>query len=116
MGSRSEDDIAYLLMHYVDGYTRGAEWVASASATENDVDVRAHKDRKNSTLHNLLKDGRSFLDGRDYPDVMQATGHQIENLFSEMIQERNGINIMPLQIPEYIDAEIKQEIETQNSA
>ncbi len=107
----NEADIAYLVMHYVDSYTRGSEWVGEASEHGNDVDLRVKKDATNPNLQNLKEDGKIILGGRDFTEVMRDTSHQIEQLFSELIQERNSITIPPLEIPQYIDVQIKEEIE-----
>ncbi len=106
----SESDIAYLVMHYVDNYTLGSDWVKPINGMTNEIDNRTEKDKNNPTLKNLQEDSKKILNGRNYVDVMKDTGHDIEKLIVKLIKEKKNIEVDPLRLPEFIDEEIKKEI------
>jgi len=110
----SDADLAFLVMHYVDNYTQGAGWVIPTDGTINEIDARVEKDKNNPTLQKLREESKYVFNGRTYIEVMKDTGHKIEQVFVKLIQERSGIEIEPLRLPEYIDGQLKDRIDKQS--
>lgn len=115
----ADEDLAYLLMHYVDDYTIGENWVAPAETLPdgrevNDVDRRMKKNRENPTLANINRESndefKSIFGDRLSPDVQQEVAHQIEEVLSARIKSKTGDQIDPLKMPEYIDQKVIQSI------
>lgn len=106
----NEYDVAYLAMHYIDNYSIGSEWVKPTDGMTNEIDRRTLKDKNNNTLKNLQEDGKKIFAGRNYTEIMQETGHDIEKLLVKIIKRNKNLDIEPLRLPEYIDEEIKKKI------
>ena len=117
-----ETDTARLTIHYVDGYTRGSEWVEPAITAEsgevtNEVDRRTQKNLENPNY--LRQNQDSVAAFADHP-LLQGRGpieneglvcHMIERRLAEIITQRTGEKIDPLALPEIIDQEIRKKIE-----
>ena len=66
----SNEDIAFLVMHYVDDYTRGSDWVTSAAIergiTINDVDRRIQKNLNNPNYQKMNEDSLILHKGHPF--------------------------------------------------
>ncbi len=100
----SEDDIAYLVMHYVDDYTRGADWAIPVEQQQdrmvNDFDRRM--DDLEKRYPELREEG--FL------ELQRGIGYQVEQRLADLISQRTGLNINPKKMPEMVDEEIRKKI------
>lgn len=117
------EDIACLIMHYVDGYTRGSDWVESVGQDaqgrpQNDVDRRIEKNRNNPAYRRIQVEqtaglvGHPTLGGKDINAAAGQVLHGIERRLCDIIKARTGKEIPPLTLPEVVDQEIKRKIET----
>ncbi len=111
--SLAEDDVAALVMHYVDAYTKNDEWVESSSGNLNDVDRRAKKNKDNPNYKKIGEEidrilrGQPFFSGMDSFEAMALLSHKIEEKFSELIVQKNGMHIRPFDLPQEIDKILK---------
>jgi hypothetical protein len=97
----SEEDAACLCMHYIDDYTVGSEPVVPARDGKNEIDFRAER---NAVNPNYQKMNAVLFNGMTRFGAQADVGHRIEEKLSELIFERTGERIEPLQLPEVIDA------------
>ncbi|MFH1162112.1 MAG: hypothetical protein V1696_02460 [Candidatus Jorgensenbacteria bacterium] len=116
----SPEDIAHLVMHYVDNYTRGSMWAEPSEKRGgqalNDIDRRNEMNTSNSAYKKIdreglvLNEGHPFFDGMTRFEAAAALSHLIEKRLSGIMRVR-GIDVRdPLDIPEFVDARIKENI------
>lgn len=117
----TDQDLARLVIHYVDGYTRGSEWAEPAAMAEsdgmiNEVDRRTQKNLDNPNYRKFDEESVAKLAGNP---VFQGLGslkgeglvcHMIEKQLAELINQKTGETINPFELPEIIDREIKSKI------
>ena len=114
----SDEDIAFLIMHYTDAYTMGSSWAESVSSSgENELERRMFKNKKNKKYTKLEKELLAVRDPceslffeKTLSMVMTELGHEIERRFARIIAEKTGKQIEPVRLPEIIDEEIKDRI------
>jgi hypothetical protein len=116
----SDKDLSMLLMNYIDGYTVNYNW--SEPATQeggkmvNDIDRKIAKiaanpnyEKSESEARDALA-GHPFFKGMNSAQGLAAACHQAENKLSQLIKERTGLDVDPIQVPEIVDEEIKRRI------
>ncbi len=97
-GELSEDDIAFLIMHYIDDYTIDSRWVSPIGEdSKNDLDRRI--------ANNRIR----YPEMPEALDEQERVGHLIENRLSAILATR-GTSVEPLKIPEFIDDRIRERI------
>lgn len=101
MREMSENDLACLIMHYIDNYTVENNWVVPASIRGktriNDIDRRSEK-----SVSRYPEVGKQIAE-------QVPVDHAIEMHLSNLLAAR-GINVEPLKIPEYIDERLRERI------
>lgn len=118
----TDQDIARLIIHYVDGYTRGSEWAEPAAMAEsgemiNEVDRRTQKNLDNPNYKKLNKEsvaklaGNPTFQGLGYIEGDGLVCHMIEKRLAKLINQETGEIINPLELPEIVDREIRSKIE-----
>lgn len=114
----NEDDIAYLVMHYIDDYTINSDWAGEAEDTDgnkiNDLDRRLDSVEANPRYQTLNQEGTIHFNGETPYTVQRRVGHAVEQILAELIGEQTGKAIDPVDLPVYIDGLIKEKIETNN--
>ncbi len=110
------DDAAFLVQHYVDAYTINNEWAKPAATTDdghrrNDLDRRVDKNESNEKYRKVNEEGRQYFNGETGYEAQRRVGHHVEQGLSRLIKKRTSIDINPLDLPEYIDNEIRKKIE-----
>ncbi len=123
--SLSEDDVAFLVMHYVDDYTRGDQWIKPAEVDlsidpsgmpMNELDRRIAKNLKNAEpgkqYERLNVDGiGKFTDKTETTfQAQRRIGHRVEETLIRVLADR-GYHVAPLDLPEFIDNDIRSTIE-----
>lgn len=114
------DDIAHLIMYYVDNYTRGSRWAESAESRGtigiNDTDRRQEMNTLNPIYEKInneelaLNENHSFFRGMTRCEAAAALNHLIEKRLADIII-KNGVNIGdPLDMPEFVDNCVKNDI------
>ena len=109
----TDKEIAFLLMHYIDDYTIGDEWVKTAVFNEegeqkNNLDRRVEKSK---IRYSKVKDNpHALVNGEHIFDAELRIGHKIEEIISELIEVKSGIKIDPIGLPEFIDKILLEKI------
>lgn len=115
----SEDDTAFLVLHYVDDYTLGSDWVKPADAMpdgskKNDFDKRMDYNESNQRYARLNEEGKTRFNGETTFEAQRRIGHLVEERLSAIVSEKSGQLVDVKDLPEIIDAEIKSKIEAEN--
>lgn len=118
----SDDDWAYLLVHYIDDCSIGSDWVKLSTVEEggeriNIIDFRARGNKANPTYEKVSQEATQQL--QEYPefegmsniDASSFVSHQIERRLAERIYEKTGELVDPYLIPELIDQKIREAID-----
>jgi hypothetical protein len=119
---KSPEDVAFLLMHYVDDYTINDQWANPAEIDGqgkgvNDLDRRMIKNETNPRFAKINQQGiGKFEEGETTYQAQRRVGKQVEIAISDLMQENLQTDINPNQIPEIIDQKIKTEINSQVGA
>lgn len=105
-----EDDLAFLVIHYVDDYTVNSEWVKPARIIKgqkiNEVDRRMDKNEANERYRQLDEDGRKYFNGKTSFQAQRRIAYQVEEVLSSKIDPK----LDPKNLPEYIDQKIKEKL------
>lgn len=112
----SDEDVAFLIQHYVDAYTVNAEWVQPKTTKDgatviNELDRRIDKNESNPKYKILNEEGRKYFSGATAYETQRRIGHDVENALTNLIRQHQGIDLEPLDLPEYIDQKIRENIE-----
>lgn len=115
----SEEELAAIVVHYIDNYTIGGDWVSPVTrapdgAPENDVDRRMARNESNPNYKEINAEDSSvfrrleIFDGLTSFDVLAVLSHAIERRLSPL----SGLwkNREPSSIPEVVDETIKDRL------
>lgn len=118
----TEEDISILVMHYIDDYTKGDAWATPVETDGrgnriNDIDRRIHeaagryakKMEEDEVIFGSSSD--SFFHNKKSQQIILEVAHMVEGRLAELIRERSGEPIDPLELPEAIDKAIRESIE-----
>ncbi len=112
----TNDDLAALLIHYTDAYTRNDLWTEPASGDLNDLDRRAEKNKNNSNYQKINDEIKGMLSnnptfrGLTGFEAMVVLGREIEKKLSPFLSMRIGGIIEPVKIPETIDKLLRERV------
>jgi|SRR3989344_1720360 len=120
--SLSDDDWAYLIIHYVDDCSIGSDWVKLSEIEENGrrvniLDYRERGLRINPNYDRISVEVTEELaaypkfSGMDNFNVWSMVSRRIEQSLAGKINEVTGETIDPYMIPELVDQKIRQAIE-----
>lgn len=114
----SEDELAYLVLHYTDEYTRGSEWAIPAETDEegskvNELDRRVDKNEANPNYDQLNEEGKAHFGGETTFQAQRRIGHEVENRLAAIINQKREELINPKDLPELIDQDIRAKIESE---
>lgn len=106
-GTLSDDDKAFLIMHYVDDISMNDEWVHPAEVTfergvVSQFDLRMDAIDRNTRYAEIKKTG-AYKEQR-------RVGHLVENQLARLLSQRAKWKIEPWYVPQYIDSRIKTDI------
>jgi len=112
----SAEDMAFLIMHYVDSYTVGSDRVNSPETLEdgqkiNDIDRRYLKIAQNPRINDLNEAGREYFHGETLVATQRRVAHLVEDKLAELVSKKNNRPIDPLDLPNFIDQELHARIE-----
>lgn len=114
----SDEDWAYLIVHYVDDCSIGTDWVSRTSEGRNIVDYRTEQNKAKADYSKITQEMSRELSvyprfkGMNNLDAMSFVSHQIEQRLAQRIKEKTGEDVDPLTIPELVDQKIRESIET----
>lgn len=116
----SDEDLAYLVCHYVDDCSVGSDWVRPRSTdadgyATNIIDYRAEENKSKPTYRKISEEIGEDLKGTPFEgmnnhDVMAQVSHQTEQRLAQRIKDRTGEVVDPLAIPELVDQKIREDI------
>ncbi len=112
----SDDDLAYVVLHYIDGYTTGSELVAPAEKHMNDIDRRMMRNAENPDYRKMNQEalisykGIPGFEGKTRFEAQAMVGHLIEDKLTKLIHARTGEKIHPRRLPEIIDEALRRAI------
>lgn len=114
--SLSPEDVAYLLMHYIDDYTVESDWAAPTLVLKsgeriNSLDQRMDKNEATPRYAALNQEGRRFFNGETTFQAQRRIGNLVEQRVAELLRVRAGINVKPKDIPVLVDNQIKLRIQ-----
>lgn len=110
---------AQAILHYVDSITIDDTWHESKAVDEKNEKVVNQLDRRsfrqegkagNRRLDNDARRRRVFR-GESLHEAQRRLGHQLEAIFVERIRQHTDLVINPLDLPEFIDQQIREKIE-----
>src|SRR5207249_689898 len=98
--TQSEEDIASLVMHYVDNHTINSEWSTDTETLPNgnrinDLNRRIEKDRQNPKYQKINEEGKEYFEGKTSYEMLESVVEAIELYLVKMIKEKTGQNIDP---------------------
>lgn len=115
-GNFSQEDLACLVLGYIDAYTHGSEWTEPSRAVKEGKIVNA-LDRRVDSLKvrygRLDEDSKRYFGGESVLDIYRETGHLVEKKITEILNQR-GNNVAPEDLPCLIDQEIETKIQCQD--
>ncbi len=117
--SLSEEDIAFLILHYIDDYTKGSDWVIPAEETENqgkinDLDRRIGVIASNPNYRLINEQGRQHFGGEGSYEAQLRIGHLVEEKLAILMSQTGNLSIEPKDLPFFIDQEIMCKIESES--
>lgn len=110
----SEDEIAYLVLHYIDDYTISDPltmkpvWVTSAETLSDGTTINVFDKRMDD-----LDVRYPELKAEGFNDFQRNVGHQVEERLAQVLLERTGLQVSPKELPETVEQEIKKRITKQ---
>ncbi len=112
-------DKAYLLLHYIDDITRGSEWIdpveTNGDIRRNELDRRIDKNEVNAQpggyYAGLNEEGRKYFFGETTFEAQRRIGMLVEERIAVMIYETTNQKIPPKELPEFIDAGVREGID-----
>lgn len=114
-GSLTEENVAFLLMHYIDDYTINDQWARPAEIKAgikiNDLDRRMDKNEAHPRYTRLNQEGIKRFNGETSFQAQRRVGHAVERKIAALLQERTGQQIEPLDLPVFVDQQIMRKIE-----
>lgn len=112
--SLSPEDVAYLILHYVDDYTIGSDWVNPVEGIGdkqiNDLDQRVDKNETNQRYARLNEEGKTRFSGETTFEAQRRIGHLVEKKIASLFTKNTGQTIYAKELPQFIDAEIQSKI------
>ena len=101
-----ENDLSYLVMHYVDDYTVQNTWVGEGDPLQD----RMVANSSNARYAVLNEEGRAYFNGETSYEAQGRIGHAVEERPAQEIQRRAGIIILPRDTPHVVDNRISEAI------
>ena len=112
----TEDDLSFLVLHYIDDYSVGSDWVQESDVgadgvRRNNLDRRMDANDANKRYAVLNEEGRQHFGGRTSFEAQRQIGKAVEQRLAQLLSERTGEPVDPVELPELIDKTIKAQIE-----
>lgn len=103
----NDDDVGYLVLHYIDDYTIGSEWVTPTEILSDGILKNAF-DRRMDDLDRRYPE----LKESGFNDKQREIGLQVEQRLVGIISQRTNRQLNPKGIPEMVDQMIAQRIQS----
>jgi hypothetical protein len=109
-----DEDLACLILHYIDDYTIQSDWAAPATTEDghpvNDLDKRIDNNEANPRYAVLKQEGKADFDGQTSYEAQRQTGHDIQERLATLLSMRLVTLIRPVDLPSFIDDRIREKI------
>jgi len=105
------EDLACLVLHYIDDYTVGSEW-ATGGQDKTNLDMRVDNNIKNPRYAQLNEEGKAIFNGETTFEAQRRIGHLVEEKLTEFINKKSNQSINSKDLPQFIDQQIKNNIES----
>lgn len=113
----TDEDKAWLVMHYADDYTVNAEWAKPATLEEgklvNDLTRRMQQNKQNAQpggkYEGIHRAGVEHFGEPTY-DAQERVGELVQGRVAALVSASIGQTIEPAYLPEYIDSHIAERI------
>src|SRR5574341_90381 len=108
----SDEDVASLILHYVDDYTIDSAWAAPAEARggggrANDLDRRVERNEANPRYAALDAEGRIHFEGETTFEAQRRIGHAVEERLAALLVKAGRSPFDPVDLPMLVDDEIR---------
>lgn len=111
-GMLSEEEVAYLVMHYIDDYTIESTWAEDSEIVNgkliNALDKRIAKNKENAKYRKINEKGFELFGVSTY-DYQLTLGKKVEAVLAGLIRAETLQPIVPQNLPCFIDNLIKEE-------
>ncbi len=115
--SLSDDDTAFLIMHYIDDITsdsksiRPAEFISDGTVI-NDLDRRIDKNQANQNYTRLNEEGKEHFSGKSSFQMQREIGHKVEDRLFTLLRDRGVANLpdASIHLPEFIEEQVNYKI------
>ncbi len=109
--SLQPDQIAVLIMHYVDDYTVGSDWVPEYSeGSISPLDMRMNKNEANPRYSLLNEQGKEYFNGETTFQAQRRIGHLVEERLAKLLSEIKGTEVNKDKLPQMVDDIIRKKI------
>jgi len=117
----TEDDLSFLTMHYIDDYTKGDMWVTPVEMDKehsriNDIDRRLREGgqryaKKMEEEETAFRDNPDpFFHNKKGLQIISEIAHMVERRLADLVSERSGEAVDPLELPEIIDNVVREAV------
>lgn len=109
----SFEDKAFLIMHYVDDYTSGSDWVPQfdINTGKSALDMRMDKNEANPRYHQLNEDGKSHFNGETTFQAQRRIGNLVEEKLSTIISDLIHYSVARMLLSQIVDRSIRVKID-----
>lgn len=111
----TEEDVAFLVVHYVDDISRGAAWVSPSEEIDgkkiNELDRRLGGGIGTNPIYlKLNEEGRAHFNGETVWEAALRVGHSMEEKLAGLVSNKIGYPLDPKDLPEFIDKRVRENI------
>jgi hypothetical protein len=109
----SFEDLAFLVMHYVDDYTTGSDWVPQFdfNTCKSALDMRMDKNEANTRYHQLNEDGKSYFNGETTFQAQRRIGNLVEQKLSVILSVLIHYPVASMLLSQIVDRNIRVKID-----
>ncbi len=104
----SADEVAFLILHYIDDYSIGSDWAESTEVVDglvlNTLDRRIDYNIGKPQNSQLNEDGREIFGGRTTFEVQREVGHGVEARLTSLVNGQQNQHITEKDLPVYVDS------------
>lgn len=108
----TEEDIAFLILHFIDDYSTGSDWVEAGTDA---LGIRIDKAEANPKYKLLNEQGREYFNGETSFEAQRRVGNLVQDKIANLMKERGMTIDDSSGIPYMVDQEIKNKIESENT-
>ena len=104
----SEKDIASLVLHYIDAYTKETDWAKVAEGDINAMDLRINDGAINPKYRPVYE--KEYSDGETVANAQSRIDHSVQEVLAGMLRKKTAEEVAPQDMPYLIDQDIIKRI------